>query len=242
VSAELLARLDAAAPRLCERVLAEMYTNPFWDARFGERGRTHSAQDGRFHVQYLREALTSGDDGVLTRYATWLQQTLTTRGMCTRHLAENFARLARAIEDEGWPDGARATAPLVAAIEALRYPDGAARALQDAAPALAELAAARLYDAHPEWLERTGDAGRRRCVDDLRYHLDYTADALALGTLDHLVAYAGWIAGFLEQHRVPRAHLVEAFAALGAVVAEHAPPIPGAVDALTRARAAVEAP
>jgi hypothetical protein len=237
----LLERLDAATPRLCERVFVEMYANPFWDARFGERGRTHAAQDGRFHVQYLREALTAGDPGVMTRYATWLQQLLTTRGMCTRHLAENLARLARAIEDEGWEDGALATAPLVAAIEALRYPEGAARELQDAAPALADLATARLYDAHPEWLERTGDAGRRRCVDDLRYHLDYTADALALGTLDHLVAYAGWIAGFLEQHRVPRAHLVEALATLGAVVAEHTPPIAGVSEALTRARATVEA-
>jgi len=34
---ELVARLDASAERLTAGVLAEMYADPFWQARFGVR-------------------------------------------------------------------------------------------------------------------------------------------------------------------------------------------------------------
>ena len=103
--AELVARLDASAERLTTRVLAEMYADPFWHARFGERADRYGRQDGRFHVDYVIQALQADDVGIIEHYARWLQQVLTSRGMCTRHLAENFARLADAIRDEAWPDG-----------------------------------------------------------------------------------------------------------------------------------------
>ncbi|HEY0252199.1 MAG TPA: hypothetical protein VGC41_11775, partial [Kofleriaceae bacterium] len=49
---------------------------------------------------------------------------LVTRGMCSRHLAENFNRLAAVIEEEPWPDRTRAIAILHAGAQALVYRDG----------------------------------------------------------------------------------------------------------------------
>lgn len=222
----LIARLEAAAEALTERVLIEMYANPFWLERFGERAR-HGRTDGRYHVQYLVEALRADSANVIEQYARWLQQVLTTRGMCTRHLDDNFARLGVAIADT-LVDAQPAVALLDAARAALRYPSGPPRELQDRAEAVAGAAAAALYAAHPDWLARWGEAGRARCVDDLVYHLHYAADALALGTPTLFTSHVRWIGGFLERRGIPRAHLDESLAALRMEVARA---LPG-VDAL----------
>ncbi len=207
-------RLEAQADTLARQVVGEMYTNPFWQERFGERGRHFAEQDGRYHLQYLALAVRLGLPSVMVRYARWLQIALTTRGMCTRHIAENFARLAGAIGRAGMPDAEQAIAYLREAEQALAYQDGAARAVQQAAEDIAERAVATVYARHPAWLERWGAAGRARCRDDLLYHLSYLADAVALDKVDVFTDYARWIAGFLARREIPPAHVREALAVL----------------------------
>ena len=211
---ELAAAIEAAADALTDRVLAEMYQNPFWRERFGERAQKHGRQDGLYHIKYLSEALRTNEAHVMEHYARWLQQVLTTRGMCTRHLDESFERLARAIGDT-IPDSAPALAMLERARGALRYAEGTpARRVQDATASIAASVADRLYEAHPEWPQ----AHRARCADDLRYHLSYAADALALAMPNVLASYLAWIGDFLERCKVPRAHLDESIAALRSAV------------------------
>jgi len=175
-------RLLAIAEELTTSVLAEMYRDPFWYARFGApRAARHGRQDGHFHLSYVAEALRAGDAGVMERYARWLQQVLTTRGMCTRHLAENFDRLGQAVAARGVPDAARAVELLAAATAALRYDGGPARALQDRADAIAG-----------------GDA-------ELLTLISYLADAVALARPALFADHAGWYAGFVEQRGGTRA-------------------------------------
>lgn len=165
--AALLARLASDGPALAAEVLAAIYRDPFWRARFGARADEHGSKDGLHHLAYVREALAAGSPDVIAHYARWLQSVLTTRGMCSRHLADHFDRLAAAILAAGWPGAARAAAVLAAATAALRYPEGPARALADRIPALpAELATLA----------------------------SYTSDALALGAPDTLVAHVAWCA------------------------------------------------
>ena len=207
--AELVARLDASAERLTTRVLAEMYADPFWHARFGERADRHGRQDGRFHVDYVIQALQADDVGIIEHYARWLQQVLTSRGMCTRHLAENFARLADAIRDEAWPDGDAAIAMLDAARAALTYPAGPARDVQQAEPALAVAATRAVAAAGPA-------DGAAEPTRDLAEIVDHAADAIALGRPDGFARHAVWLAGFLASSGVPRAQLVAQLEALAA--------------------------
>ncbi|EYF06824.1 hypothetical protein [Chondromyces apiculatus] len=132
---DLADRIEGRAAQLAEEALAEMYRDPFWEARYGERGRRFSHEDGHYHVRYLVEALRSGTPETLCAYARWLQTLLTSRGMCTAHLVENFERIGAKVGSavEG---SEAAVAYLKAAVEALRYPEGAAREVQDAAEAM----------------------------------------------------------------------------------------------------------
>jgi hypothetical protein len=214
--ADLAQLLDANADRLTATVLGEMYQNPFWHERFGERANVHGKKDGRFHIDYLIQALASDDVRILEQYARWLQQVLTSRGMCSRHLADNFSLLGRAIGNESWPDREVAVRLLGAAAEALKYPAGTPRRIQDAAPAIVAHATDSIYARHPEWLERWGEAGRARCADDLDYHLQYIADALALADAPGFARYAVWIGDFLGRRKIPKEHLVEALETLAA--------------------------
>lgn len=124
-----------------------------------------------------------------------------TRGMCTRHVEENFQRLAAAVEAERFPEAAEAVALLE---QALRYHHPVARELQERAPELASTAVTRVLDRHPDWAP--APTSRRRCEDDALYHLSYLADAVANGRDELFVQYVCWVAGFLERFRVPREH------------------------------------
>jgi len=219
VTAALQAELASAGPRLRDRVLAEMYRNPFWEERFGERGRRHAGRDGEYHTQYVIEALAANDPQIFVRYAVWLREVLVTRGMCSRHLVENFDRLAAAIAEETWPDRERAVAILHAGSRALVHTTGDAGALDAARARIAREATAAIYAAHPGWAARWGEAGRARCADDLEYHLCYLADALALARPELFAQYVTFMAAFLGRRAIPAEHLDESLAVLGQALA-----------------------
>lgn len=224
--------LAEAAPRLTGRVLDEMYANPFWQERFGDRGRRHAGQDGTSHIQYVVEALVAADARVFIEYARWLRGVLVARGMCSRHLADNFDRLASAIDQEPWPDRMRAVGILRAGTEALLHTSGDAGAIDAVRGSLASETAALLYALHPDWLDRSGDLGRTRCLDDLEYHLSYLADALASAERERFVAHIVFVAGFLGRHGVPIGHLRESLVTLHGVVRSRLPATTGTTFSL----------
>ena len=212
---ELARRIEAAAGPLAATTFEAMYRNPFWNERFGERGRKFAAQDGLHHISYLVQALLAEDAAILENYARWLQSVLTSRGICTRHLAENFQRLSAAIARENFPRGEEAVRYLALAEAALEYASGSPRELQRASTRIAQRAAASMYERHPEWEQKYGAPGRDRCVEDGLYHLSYLADSLALGRPDSFSSYCPWMASFLERLGMSRHHLEEMLAAIG---------------------------
>lgn len=160
----LVERLAAEAPKLSEQVLVEMYADPFWQARFGEPGKQHTRTDGDFHIKYLIEALTAGDRGVFEHYARWLRELLASHGMCSRHLAENFTRLAAILERDGWADAGEAIQILNAGAAALVHATGTACEI--------EALRAKASDPHADTL------------------LSYLADALAFDQPERFATYA----------------------------------------------------
>jgi hypothetical protein len=70
-------QLQARADALVAHALQAMYTNPFWEERFGERGRQFARADNHHHLSYLALALRVGSPEPLARYARWLQEVLT---------------------------------------------------------------------------------------------------------------------------------------------------------------------
>jgi hypothetical protein len=210
--------IERRAPALADHALEAMYRNPFWEARFGARGRRFAREDNLHHLAYLVQALRAASPDLLTAYSRWLQRVLTTRGMCSRHIGENFERLGEAIRADGIADAALALTLLDAAGAALAYDGGPARAVQDATEAVAARAADAVHARHPEWLARSGTAGWTCCRAELLYHLSYLADALANARPELFVDYVRWIAGFLERRGIPTEHLREMLTAVDEVL------------------------
>ena len=192
---DLLRLLETHGHGISQQVLDDMYgEDPFWMARFGDRGRRHANEDSDFHMQYLHRAVDANDPDVMVRYATWLRDVLVSRGMCSRHLAENFERLARALAAQDWADGKKAVGIVEHAARALDYrPGSVARGVQDLA---------------------IPDGGR---------HLaSYLADAIACANPALFIDHVRWLARELPGED-GSAGLARALAALGdALEGEHA--------------------
>ncbi|HEX6240661.1 MAG TPA: hypothetical protein VFZ61_07205 [Polyangiales bacterium] len=190
---DLASRIERDGTRVSQGVLDDMYLDPFWEARYGARGRRHADEDSAHHLRYLAEALRGGEASVMTNYARWLRTVLVTRGMCSAHLADNFTRLAQALR--AWlPESQPALELLDQACAALRYSQGAGA----------------FVEAHAtEWLELLARSGEAQASGEtwaltgparMRSYLSYLADALQLGRAELFVAHLRFVSE-LEQQR-----------------------------------------
>ena len=177
MSERLRAALREQARPLSQRVLDEMYENPFWMERYGERGRRYADEDSLHHISYLDQALAAGDAAVFEKYARWLRSVLVSRGMCSDHLGENFVRLAQAIEDAALPDAPQARQILDKGDAALRYEEGEAGRLDAQRDALREAV-------------RQAARGAAMREDDVRYLVSYFVDAAATSEAAHFETFA----------------------------------------------------
>jgi methanogenic corrinoid protein MtbC1 len=89
---------------------------------------------------------------------------------------------------------------------------------------LDEFAAAvadRHFAAHAEVLARYPAAGRQRCLEDARFHLQYLATALEAENEEMFLDYVAWTKVLLAKRNVPAADLADNFAILADVLAHH---------------------
>lgn len=172
-------RIDEDGAALAKIVLQRVFEDPFWDVRFGKRGRFHTERDGNYHLSYLTQALRAGSAAVMIDYARWLRSVLVTRGMCSQHLAENFRLFQTVLLEAGIADVQRANAILEQAALALRYEQGLAGAIDAVADAIADELA----------LPGTPLSGQR----DIRRHLSFLADSIALERPDLFGIYQAFL-------------------------------------------------
>ncbi|HEY4058418.1 MAG TPA: hypothetical protein VGM39_17520 [Kofleriaceae bacterium] len=218
---ELVRSLKAAGTRLSKRVLDEMYLDPYWNDRFGVRGRGHSETDGDFHLKYIVSALESNDPSLFVTYSKWLREVLTSRGMCSLHLADNFDLLADAISEETWPVKEAAIQSLRRGSAGLAYGSGDAHPVDQlratAVPALVE----RVVSAQP-------DADKKRLAADAAHLLSFLADGLAF-TTDRVAPYARYLLVSYERRGIARTELTTLLAAIAEL-----PTLPAAAKALVQ--------
>lgn len=84
--------------QIVERVVEGIYQDmPELLDKFGERGRIKCMEDNYHHIKHLESARNLEADEFFIDYALWLNNLLTTRGMHTKHVVDNFERLEKEI-------------------------------------------------------------------------------------------------------------------------------------------------
>lgn len=116
----------------------------------------------------------------------------------------------------------------------------AARGLLAGREALAREITEALYAEMPALLEKHGESGREKCLQDMRYNLEHLAPAVELEEPALFAGYARWLNDLLLARGVDTAEVVRSLALTERVVRERMPP--EEADAVARSlRAGLEA-
>jgi hypothetical protein len=206
MQAALIAQLEQQAAALSERVLHEMYEDPFWDARYGERGRKYTREDMLHHISHLNQALAAADHALFVKYARWLRSVPTSRGLCTLHLVDNFERLSRAIADR-IADAEPACHALEAGIDGLGYHAGLAAELGALQAGLIDALARRAQDA------ATGAKSAQFHRREARKLVSYLADTLDSGRRDRFFEHRRWLDQYAREQGLPADYYLQLMAA-----------------------------
>ncbi|WLR56912.1 hypothetical protein LC048_08610 [Mesobacillus subterraneus] len=84
---------------IIEEVTDGIYRDyPILLEKYGERGKLKCKEDNEHHLKYLQTAARMNEEKYFVDYAHWLNGILTSRGMKTEHLVDNFQRLIIAFE------------------------------------------------------------------------------------------------------------------------------------------------
>jgi hypothetical protein len=102
--------------------------------------------------------------------------------------------------------------------------------------ALALAIADALYRERPELAARYGEAGRAKCVQDMRYNVEHLAPAVALDDPAMFGGYARWLASLLTARGIPAEEIERSLVLTRAEIGVRFPP-----DEAAAARPALEA-
>jgi hypothetical protein len=99
----------------------------------------------------------------------------------------------------------------------------ASDALLDYKGILARAITDAMYREKPQLLERYGEVGRVRCLEDMHYNIEHLAPAVALGENALFVRYVVWLRDMLGARNVPVDDVRRSLELTNDMVREHLP-------------------
>ncbi|MFG6116967.1 hypothetical protein ACGTN9_17585 [Halobacillus sp. MO56] len=85
--------------KLVELVVDDIYqAYPELIERFGESGRLRTLEDNHHHLDHLDTAFQMGNSTFFLDYTNWLNTVLTSRGVGTQLIIDNYERLLKWME------------------------------------------------------------------------------------------------------------------------------------------------
>ncbi len=211
----IILEIERVRGEVVEGVLEDMYQNPFWEARFGERGRVHTRQDTHYHLNYLVAAVDLNNPATLSTYFHWCQGMFVYHGMCALHLQQTLDslgdQLARRLP-AAWP----AIEPIYrASYQGLFYERPDCRALAERQAEIADKTTARMFPPRAAGIE---ERRKQACYQDNLYHLSYLTGAVDYQTARSFTQYADWLKSYFPTLHVPVSELSADFRALAAEI------------------------
>ena len=89
--------------------------------------------------------------------------------------------------------------------------------------ALARAITDRLFAAQPDLLDRYGEPGRAKCLQDMRYNLEHLAPAVALGEPGIFARYVRWLDDLLRARNIPASDVRRSLEVMEAVISARLP-------------------
>lgn len=99
----------------------------------------------------------------------------------------------------------------------------AAAALLEQKETIARSVTGLLYAEMPWLVDKYGERGRLKCLQDMRYNVEYLAPAVELDDPELFVRYARWVDSLLRSRGVPTGELARAFQLMASDVAARLP-------------------
>ena len=99
----------------------------------------------------------------------------------------------------------------------------AAAALAEHAEAVARVVTGLLYAEMPWLVDRYGERGRQKCLQDMRYHLEHLAPAVELEDPALFARYAEWCDGVLRARGVQTVELLRSLQLMESAVVARLP-------------------
>ncbi|TYP79699.1 hypothetical protein [Paenibacillus methanolicus] len=73
-----------------------------------------------------------------------------------------------------------------------------------------------IYEAYPELLDKYGESGKRKCIEDNEHHCRYLETSLALKDDKVFTDYALWLNNLLQQRGMSADHVIDNFERIAA--------------------------
>jgi methanogenic corrinoid protein MtbC1 len=100
---------------------------------------------------------------------------------------------------------------------------------------VAEAVTEEFFRRHPDWVDRYGEPGRARAIEDAQYHLDFLSSALIAGEPQAFADYVRWARRVLEARGIAAGFLRENLMQISEALASRLGPGKPAVEAVVHA-------
>ena len=173
---EIISAIERVRSLIVERLVDQMYMDPFWEERYGNLGKIHARQDVNYHLDNLVTAIRAEMLSSPVSYYHYLQNILVHRGISTRHIYQSLD-LLKILLEEALPDEWIEIEPyLEAGYQGLAYENPACQALTEIEQQIAQAATNQLTPPD-EGFSSLNDWKQAR-FQEMLIHLSYLQDAV----------------------------------------------------------------
>ena len=191
---EIISAIERVRSLIVERLVEQMYTDPFWEERYGNLGKMHARQDVNYHLDNLVTAIRAEMLSSPVNYYRYLQNVLVHRGISTRHIRQTLDLLKILLEQALPDEWTEIVSYLDAGYKGLEYEHSACQTLSEIEEQIAQAATNRLTPLD----ERSSslDDWKQARFQEMLIHLSYLLDAVEKELPQIFEDHARWSLSF----------------------------------------------